>query len=254
MFGIGEGKKVVNPQEGGFDMQATLAENMKLIQSIVQEMGQMRNQISGIQETRGQQQPIDMNTNYVNPDTVEPKPKRLAELSEDEMDDLSPQQVYSMMQKEISEDITSSLKEQLEPLTQQLSQVESTSAQDRAGTEINSFMGEKDEMGKLLRPDFNDWRTEMASIHEKSPGLSINQLYTLARSENSEKLGELNKKYSPEVEGGNIIKPSFGGMQPNLMNKTTDGGDLSVEDAARESLNKMKETYGDIPQDTAQAL
>lgn len=80
----------------------------------------------------------------------------------------------------------------------------------------------REQYGEIKKdhPDFDDWADEMKDLAKANPGLSLKQLYTLARSENSTKATELDTKYAKAEKDGKQKEDNtltlFGGYRPTI--------------------------------------
>ena len=67
-------------------------------------------------------------------------------------------------------------------------------------------------------PDLKEWGDEIKEIATKTPGLSIKQMYLLAKDSNPSKVEKLTKKYKKNAEEGSGVGDNnsrkFGGLRP----------------------------------------
>lgn len=77
---------------------------------------------------------------------------------------------------------------------------------------------------KVDFPDFDEWAEEMKATAKVNPGLSLKQLYTLVRAEDSKKAKEMDGKYKKDDDKkkDDHSLTLFGGFRPTL-GKTADG-------------------------------
>lgn len=90
------------------------------------------------------------------------------------------------------------------------------------------------------KADFWDWKDELKSIVNDTPGISVERAYLLARQENPEKAKKLDAKYSPTDDKG---KPKFGGLTPTsgqTAKSTTMSSDEAAEKAWQDSMSDLE--------------
>lgn len=64
------------------------------------------------------------------------------------------------------------------------------------------------------RPDFIEWRPEIAALIKDNPRLNVVRAYTIARSEDTKKAAEMDKKYAKKDEAGEGKPRKFSGFIP----------------------------------------
>ncbi len=250
---IGQNKEIaqapIKPEETG-DPGDLHRETMQTINKVLEEMGQIRGQISTI-ESR-QNSATTPPVPAVPEQKVSTLPKQLHEYETEELDEMTTQQTAKIMQDGIIANVGQTISEAITPLVKRLDTLQQETTGTRVQTEIQKVENEVDPQGNILRPDFKDWLPEMTAKQKETPGLSIEELYILVKNRaainSPTKFEDVKKKYWPVAETKeNILAPAFGGIAPNLMNSTIDGGDSSLDDAGEIALKKVREEYGAIP-------
>lgn len=249
--GIGfRGKKqeVTPPQQ---TPNTDMTEFMKIVQGLLGEMQEVRQQVIGLQQQRQERFPAPDDEFQGQQRTPSPAKPRFADMAAEDLQIMGDAEKFNLFGDELREDLVSTIKEVIAPITKQLSDMSARSSQYQAQTEIEKIKTEKGSDGKLLRPDFEDWRGAMAELQKTSPGLSIKQLYDYTKLDNKEtELGKrIAEKYAPsftETPRDNV-HPIWNGLAPDLMKKTIDGGDLDLDSAAEKALAEVRETRGNMP-------
>lgn len=101
----------------------------------------------------------------------------------------------------------------------------------------------RDEIGKFAseHKDFKDWEIEIAALAKQHPSLGIQQLYTLARSSDPEKVKEVDAKYVEKKEEPNPEDERltlFGGYRPSTGKTTSADGTEPKKLTTNEALEK----------------
>lgn len=105
---------------------------------------------------------------------------------------------------------------------------------------------------KKDHPDVDEWIDEMKALQKGNPGLSLKQLLTLAKSEDSKKAKEMDEKYVKKADGKDKADTGltmFGGFRPTI-GKTSgdDAGKGAAKMTAEEAGSKAwEETVAKFP-------
>jgi hypothetical protein len=95
-------------------------------------------------------------------------------------------------------------------------------------------------------PDFWEWSGEIKNLLKENPTLTVNRAYNLARSENKDKVKELDTKYAKPVAKK---EQSFLGLTPTSSVGARDGtGKMSQREAAEKAFDKVMGELGDVLQ------
>ncbi len=97
----------------------------------------------------------------------------------------------------------------------------------------------------VTNPDLIEWTGEMKTISDKTPGLSINQLYTLARSGDETKSAEMDEKHKVESDDDKETTPGLIGFMPTS-GPTAEGDEKLTR--AEESEQAWQETLDAFPE------
>jgi len=97
-------------------------------------------------------------------------------------------------------------------------------------------------------PDLFEWSGEIKALNEKSPGLSIKQLYNLARSENEEKASEMDEKFRKDGEGDGKDVPGLLSLMPTSGVTAEDDEKLTKEEAADKAWDDTLEDFPGLAQ------
>jgi len=251
LFGIGaQARENARQKEIHTQSPDQFGEMMQKVTEALTEIGNIRKDVTALQTARENMNPLPAPDQLAEEQNIPPTMERprLADMSVEEIGEMDPRAMLAMHSEEIKEDLLGAVKEVIAPLARQVNEVNTSFQRSQGESEISTVMKERGEDGKLVRPDFDEWRPEMQAILRKHPTMSIAEAYDNARLYNPEKLAEIEKKYfaSPEVEEDKVT-PLYGGMVPDLMRQTVDGGDLTLDDAASLSFRKMQEEHGEIP-------
>ncbi len=240
---------IVNPAEGeGKSNQEFMTQILGMVEKVMSDNQAITQQLQLMQQQRAQAPESIFDEGNLQPGTQE---KKFSELSPEEVDELTPQDMHRMMMDEMNGVLEAKLGESLTPLKKEFETFSQKQTSDSQLSEVNRVMLERDAEGRLLRPDFGEWVEELKALRQRwGKEAPLEDLYKFARMQYPEKAHTLDQKHFPqrmaEQPGGNA--PSdFGGIPPNLMENTADGGDLSVKAAARQVAGKMRETQGALP-------
>ncbi len=86
--------------------------------------------------------------------------------------------------------------------------------------------------------DFFEWAPEIKRLLQENPTLSVQRAYSLARSENPEKVATMAKKYKTEVKEVKG-KPKTFGLTPTSSRSTEGTGKMSAREAAEKALDEV---------------
>ncbi len=137
----------------------------------------------------------------------------------------------------INKSTENAIKKALKPLVQQLQTTSDAGEADRIRTDFRQ--------AAARFPDFLDWREEMGEIIKKHPELPAEDVYTLARSKDPEKVKEIDEKVSKgKSEEDDKVKKAFGGLTPTSGSSITKDSNKSPEDAANSA---WEETMSAVP-------
>lgn len=103
----------------------------------------------------------------------------------------------------------------------------------RARDEIEKFRGD--------HKDFDEWGVEISALAKQHPSLSINQLYTLAKTSDPEKAKTVDAKYvekAPETNPEDERLTLFGGYRPSTSKTAGDDGKEPKRMTTNEALEK----------------
>jgi len=146
-----------------------------------------------------------------------------------DMEQLDRKDFAAMLLAKFEDRLAHHMKEAVKPLDERLGKVSDRVENDLANREINTAAGE--------RPDFYEWRAEIAQLVKDNPGLSVTRAYTVARSENKDKATKMDEKY---VKKSEAKSPAFVGLTPT-------GGGGRGEGATKMKFNEAAEkAYADV--------
>lgn len=146
-----------------------------------------------------------------------------------DMEQLDRKDFAALLLTKFEERLAHHMRDATKPLQEQLGKVSERLENDLAGREVNAAAGE--------RPDFYEWRSEIAALVKESPGLSVTRAYTVARSENKDKTTKMDEKYAKKSESK---AEGFVGLTPT-------GGGGRGEGATKMKFNEAAEkAYADV--------
>ena len=163
-------------------------------------------------------------------------------------DDMSQTEVANWLMNHFGTTVVSSIIAQvqkaIQPLMEAQQQTATATLEEKYTREIETIVAEKDDKGKPVRPDFQDWNSQMIDIVRELPGINPVDAYNMARTRNPKRAAELDTKYNPPPpppKSPFSFAPSGGG------NSASDKGTkpLSNTEAFQSALNKVKEKWGD---------
>ncbi len=134
-----------------------------------------------------------------------------------------------------------SLTKALKPILDRLENTSTTVETDRIRREFTKAQDD--------HSDFMEWKDEMREIMSAHPDLSAERLYRLARSENPEKVKEIDAKVKEGTNEEDEKKLSerkrvFGGLTPTSGTSVENDGKKEPKDAA---VAAWKEVMGQVP-------
>lgn len=146
-----------------------------------------------------------------------------------DMEQLDRKDFAALLLSKFEERLSHHMKEAVKPLEERVGKVSERLENDLAGREVNAAAGE--------RPDFYEWRPEIAALVKENPSLSVTRAYTIARSENAEKATAMDKKYAKKSESK---AEGFVGLSPT-------GGGGRGEGATKMKFSEAAEkAYADV--------
>ncbi len=96
--------------------------------------------------------------------------------------------------------------------------------------------------------DFLEWSGEIKDLNEKSPGLTMKQLYMLAREANPTKSAEMDEKFKDEGDGKGEEKPGLIGLMPTS-GVTVEGDEkLTTKEASEQAWEDTLENFPEMAQ------
>lgn len=167
---------------------------------------------TSVQEQNASRQP--------EPEQADPDP------SDDELESMSRKDLLAYIERRFSKTVQS----QLRPLQENLQ----TTSQETERTRIQQQVKEAEQ----AHPDFWEWRQEMGELVQKYPGLSVDDLYTLARARNAEKAQQLDAARA-EKEKPAQQQPRFGGLTPTSGTHTQRSGEMDSKTAAESAWDEV---------------
>ena len=158
----------------------------------------------------------------------------------DALDDLTNSQIIPLVLGEVGK----LLDEKLKTLDTKIGQTDQGIADDKIEKEFKALV--------LTNPDLFEWSGEIAELNKTTPGLSIKQLYTLARDSNPDKVAEMTEKFKKEKEGkdgeDDEGDPGLIGFMPTS-GVTAEGDEkLTKEEAANKAWEDTLEEFPALAQ------
>ena len=156
----------------------------------------------------------------------------------DAINDLDNSQLVPLVLSEVGKLLDSKLK----TLDTKIGATDQGIADDKIEKEFKALV--------LTNPDLFEWSGEIAELNKTTPGLSIKQLYTLARDGNPDKVAEMNEKFKKEGEEGDKDKdePGLLGFMPTSGVTTEDDEKLTKEEAADKAWDDTLEEFPALAQ------
>lgn len=100
----------------------------------------------------------------------------------------------------------------------------------------------------VTNPDLFEWSGEITDLNKKTPGLSIKQLYNLAKFENPDKVAEMDEKFKKEEGDKGKDEPGLIGFMPTS-GVTVEGDEkLTKEEAADKAWDDTLEEFPALAQ------
>jgi hypothetical protein len=171
----------------------------------------------------------------------------LSGLGPDQLENLTLPELVSKMEGQTAQLIDRSLTKAMEPLVGKLDAMAAQNNSQFAGNAIENFKQGRNAEGKLLHPDFEDWRPEMTDLAKQYPGMNLTDLYAFARSKNQSKVAELDQKYNPKGETTDPFNGEFGGFKAGQSQSYGQTDSYSLKDAGSAALGEIVSSEGSIP-------
>jgi hypothetical protein len=119
------------------------------------------------------------------------------------------------------------IKESLNPLTKQISGVSSKLDEAITSVTVKDFQGE--------HPDLMEWKSEIAEIFKMGRASTVADAYSLARSDNPEKVKSVDLKFKPTTKKADVVSLGFkgfpGGSGKNARMTATQAAEAAWEEA-----------------------
>ena len=227
-------------------MQGQMGEITSAVRTMHADQTQMRESFG---EMKGQFQPNDHQFQEV---ANTEQTRSLSEYAPEELEHLSEQQKYEIMQKGIMENMQQSIKEAISPLTDSIQGTQQNMARSQAESELQTVMSEMGADGATVRPDFNEILPTMVTMKKDTAygNLPMKDLYDLAKGRfkttNPDGYTAMQEKYFPKQE--NVQRP-YGGLLSDTLQEPDNAGDMSIKDAAQDTMREYVETGGGLPGD-----
>ena len=226
--GGGEGKD----KGAGDQMQKNMEMMMRgmavLAKSVSETQASLKELAEGLKKPNGDDEDEDDDGDG---DRVNGEPSSL--FGDTDLEQLGRKDFAALILTKFDERLQHHLRGAMKPFDEKLTAVSSRLEGDLADRQIAE--------AKNGRPDFMEWRHEIAALVKENPGLNVVRAYTLARSENAAKAKEMDEKYKKAEE-----KPRFSGFLPT--GGTGDrGGDakkLKFNEAAEKAWNDVMSELG----------
>jgi len=156
----------------------------------------------------------------------------------DAINDLDNSQLVPLVLSEVGKLLDSKLK----TLDTKIGATDQGIADDKIEKEFKALV--------LTNPDLFEWSGEIAELNKGTPGLSIKQLYTLARDGNPDKVAEMDEKFKKEGEEGDKDKdePGLLGFMPTSGVTTEEDEKLTKEEAADKAWDDTLEEFPALAQ------
>lgn len=198
---------------------AGLANLPKTMEQLGAGMTALSNQVKGMETARL--------------DDVHKKKVEKVDLTADQLEDMSNGQLVSHIVKTLSDKLLPAINEKFDILDQRATKSD-------LRTQVTKAEGD--------HRDFWEWQEEMTSLAKLHPDLTINRLYTLAKSENPDKASELEKKADSEKKA-DVKKEEdaapFGGLLPTSGITVPEGE--SSKDIKEASNSAWDKVMADVP-------
>lgn len=193
------------------------------------------------QESRAAAQPVEE-------EEVEEQPTQEAQLpAVPDFDQMSQKEVAHWLMNHFGTTVVGQIIERVQaaiaPLQQQQQANQQATLEERYTREITQLIEEKKPDGKPVRPDFQDWNTQMIEIVRELPGIQPADAYNMARARDPSRAKDLDAKYNPPPpppKSPFSFAPGSGGGASAPPAKP-----VSRDDAFRNAMAKVKEKWGD---------
>lgn len=169
--------------------------------------------------------------------------RRAQEEAESEKDDNDEEPDWDNLgNKELAEAITGRIGKQLakslKPIMEQMNETRTDTVQQRVAKEFQDLQTEF--------KDVSDWKDEMKAVAKDNPGLSVRNVYMLAKSLNGEKVQALKEaKEKQELEQDpDKDKPIFGGLTPTSSVSVPEDTKMDMKEASDKA---WEEAMGNLP-------
>lgn len=155
----------------------------------------------------------------------------------DAMDDLTNSQLIPLVLSEVGK----LLDEKLKVIDTKITTTDQGIVDDKVEKEFKALV--------VTNPDLFEWSGEITELNKKTPGLSIKQLYNLAKSENPDKTAEMDEKFKKDEEGDKgKDKSGLIGFMPTS-GVTVEGNEkLTKEEAADKAWDDTLEEFPALAQ------
>jgi len=229
------------------DASVKLTELLEFVKSAV---GSMQTQVDSL-GSRMDQVVSEFGARPVDPPTKpdnEPPVSKLQGMSDEDLEQLSRKDLLALQQQELTNVVTSAMKDLLTPVHERLNGMEQTTHQTRAQTELEKFVNAAVD-GKPKYPDWKDHFPSMKEILSKTKGISIFDAYTMAKARLKEsdpnKFAEIEEKHFPKTPASTPF--SYGGQQTVSYSAPTKETNMSLDDAMEATAREFSELHGPMP-------
>ncbi len=154
----------------------------------------------------------------------------------DAMDDLTNSQLIPLVLSEVGKLIDGKLK----TLDTKIGVTDQGIADDKIEKEFKALV--------LTNPDLFEWSGEIAALNKTTPGLSIKQLYTLARDGNPDKVAEMDEKFKEKEGDDKKGEPGLLGFMPTSGVTVDEDEKLTKEEAADKAWDDTLEEFPALAQ------
>jgi len=156
-----------------------------------------------------------------------------------DMEQLDRKDFATLLLSKFDERLQYHMKEAVKPLEERVGKLDERVEGDLANREVNAAAGQ--------RPDFYEWRQEIAELVKHTPGLSVTRAYTIARSENTDKAKKMDEKYTKKSEPKT---PVFTGLSPAGGGGRGEGaGKMKFNEAANKAFDDVLASLGGVTLD-----
>lgn len=150
-----------------------------------------------------------------------------------DMEQLDRKEFAAMLLTKFDDALQRNLKAMMKPVEERIGQIDERVSNDLAGREISAAADK--------RPDFMEWRSEIAELVKDNPRLSVTRAYTIARAEHADKAKDMDKKYSKAEPA----KPSFTGFTPTRGGGRGEGATrMKFSEAAEKAYDEVLAELG----------